>query len=388
MLKTKHLLHPFKATAAARQLLSLHMQAIKFARLGESLYSDDPRYDLQVVHEGFTSCIDQQDEDTDLLQRICTAYAKSIQISSPNEYKPISWWESFQHSSLKPVMRALEAGDLSTLRTRYRNFFRDSCSDGLVEKNLLLTKSPFYKSMMRTHESYFLSDALYRLDCWSAMTDGQFSLRDLEGPRTGNPFGITLNGTLVRTGSEYQHYCAHRTGRLLFGNNPVVVEIGGGYGGMAYYLLRDFPQLTYIDFDLPETIALASYYLLKAFPEKTFLLYGEEVLNEETLGCFDVILLPIAEFSAVPSGFANLIFSSHAISDLSSAALIEYMNKITDVTRDYFLYEGLYKSGPDIPGLVMDLYPSLHLVEEKRFQWYSQKSPTDLQHELLYQIKV
>ena len=362
------------------------MQAVKFARLGESRYCGDPRYNIQSVRDGFISSIDQQDEDNYLIQRICRAYARAVQQPAADEYKPSSWWESFRRGSLRPVMRALEATDLNALQAMYRDFFRDSCSDGLVGKNLLLAKPSLRPSLRNVHERYFLSDALHRLDYWSDLTAGRFSLRDLEGPRTGNPFGIMLDGTRIRTGSEYQHYCAHRIGNLLHGNDGVVVEIGGGYGGMAYYLMRDFPELTYFDFDLPETIALASYYLLNAFPQKRFLLYGEEVLTPEALGRYDVVLLPVSALSTVPSSFADLTFSSHTISDLSSAALIEYMKKVANITRGYFLYEGLYKSSSDIHALIMDI-PLFSLVEENRFQWYSHKSSIDLQQELLYKIK-
>jgi hypothetical protein len=332
------------------------------------------------------SRVDQHDGDEAVLQRLCKAYAKAAQQPVPAEYKPTSWWESVQRTSLSPVMRALAESDLPALQAMYRNFFRDSCSDGLVGKTIFLQNPLFQAYLKGVHERHFLSDALHRLDYWSEITEGKFSLQDLKGPRTGNPFGIKLEDILVRTGSEYQHYCAHRIGRLLSGND-MVVEIGGGYGGMAYYLLRDYPQLTYIGFDLPETIALASYYLLKAFPEKRFLLCGEESLTEENLGSYDVVLLPVSELPAMPSGFANLTFSSHAISDLSSIALIEYIRRVANITRGYFLYEGLYKSSHNIRGLVMDLCPSFHLVGEKLLRWYSQKSSDDLQDELLYQVR-
>lgn len=55
-------------------------------------------------------------------------------------------------------------------------------------------------------------------------------------------------------------------------------------------LLRDDPDITYVDYDLPEATALASYYLMKSLPDRNFRLYGEGEISL-TAGdaklCFD-----------------------------------------------------------------------------------------------------
>jgi hypothetical protein len=63
----------------------------------------------------------------------------------------------------------------------------------------------------------------------------------------------------------------------------IVVELGGGFGGLAYYLIRDNPQVTYLDFDLPEATALASYYLMRSLPSLSIQLYGEVDLGQGPL---------------------------------------------------------------------------------------------------------
>jgi hypothetical protein len=133
---------------------------MKFARAGDLRY----RYELQVVRGGFTSLLDDQKNDTEILERICTAYIKAVQ------------QDSISHPT------GLRSG-------------------------------------------------------------GRFALSDLGAPRTGDPFGVLLQGTLLRTGAEYQHYCAQKIRSLLPEDTATMVEIGGGFGGMAYYLLRDCAEV-------------------------------------------------------------------------------------------------------------------------------------------------
>src|SRR5215469_8212120 len=119
-----------------------------------------------------------------------------------------------------------------------------------------------------------------------------------------------------------------------------VVEIGGGFGGMAYFLLRDRQPLTYFDFDLPECIALASYFLLKAFPSLTFLLYGEEEMTPKEVASADVVLMPLFEISKMQPRSVDVTFSSHAISALPSEFIAHYLDTICRITQGHFLYVG------------------------------------------------
>ena len=74
----------------------------------------------------------------------------------------------------------------------------------------------------------------------------------------------------------------------------MVVEIGGGFGGLAYHLLRCRPDVTYIGLDLPEYLLIQSYYLSCTFPDKRILVYQADgpAIDAATLDGYDVLLLP------------------------------------------------------------------------------------------------
>jgi putative sugar O-methyltransferase len=375
MVKLKYLRHPLQTASSARAMFWARLSMWKFAAHGERRFRGDARYDLQNVTKGFISRIDETGDDTGLLERICTAYIKAVeqQQLAPDAYKATDWWQQVRQRSLGPVTRALLTRDIAALRKMYRNFFREPCSSGLLGAPYGMSKAYFGGEIKDVYRRFYLSHVLYRFDYWKAQTDGRFELRDLAGPGIGNPFGVLIDGTHISVGSEYAHYCAHRVYSLLDSDTTAVAEVGGGFGGMAYYLLRDRPGVTYLDFDIPESIALASYYLLKAFPRLTFLLYGEEDLTSESIARADVVLMPVFELATMPAESVDVTFSSHAMSDISSEALVEYLNNIDRMTRGCILYIGNSRASESMLDLVRQRHDSFELAETRSSGWHSHK---------------
>ena len=374
-MKPKYLLHPIQTAKRAKALFTTRLGMWKFARHGELRFKGDPRYDLQNVTDGFASRIDTTNDDTELLERICIAYNKAIkrQQSAPEVYRPTDWWQQVRQQSLGPVVQALLTQDIPALRAMYRNFFRNSCSTGLLGAPFGMAKAYFGGNIKDFHRRFYLSHVLYRYDYWKQQTEGRFPLRDLYGPGIGNPFGVQIDGTHIHVGAEYAHYCAHRIGSMIPNGPATVAEIGGGYGSMAYYLLRDRPDLTYIDFDVPESIALSSYYLLKAFPNLRFLLYGEEEMTSQVIARADVVLMPASEIAAMPAASIDVSFSSHAMSDLSVEAMEVYLNNIDRITRDNFFCIGKQQSSEVISDLIAREHRSFQLAETRSSGWHSHK---------------
>jgi hypothetical protein len=340
--RIKHLRHPLRTAAAARGLLALYLNIKSLGDRSHRHYRGDARYDLTNVSNGFTSRLDDSSGDDEILERICAAYIGAAQRErfAPEVYQASAWWRQVRLASLGPVMRALGSRDIVSLRNIYRNFFRDASSTGLIGVPYSLTKAYFDKRIKDIHRRFFLGDALYGIDYWKRLTGDRFPLHTLAGPEIGNPFGIMIGGTLVRAGAVYQHYSAYKIASYLFSAKATVAEFGGGFGGMAYYLLRDQPGIKYVDFDVPESLALASYYLLRSFPHLKFLLHGESAITAEALARADVVLMPLFEMESLPSECAAVVFSSHAMSDISQEAMSVYLKTISRISTGYFLYMG------------------------------------------------
>jgi putative sugar O-methyltransferase len=375
MMKLKYLRHPVRTANAAKGMLAARLNMWRFAAHGARRFKGDARYDLQNVTDGFASRIDDSQNDGELLERICAAYIKATeqQQFAPETYRATEWWEQVRQRSLGPVTRALRTRDIEALRKMYRIFFRDPCSAGLLGVPYGMSNAYFGGTIKDVHRSFYLSHALYRIDYWMTQTDNRFALRNLAGPEIGNPFGVLVEGTFLRVGAEYAHYCAHRIDSLPGSEKATVAEIGGGFGGMAYYLLRDRPGVTYLDFDVPESIALSSYYLLKAFPHLKVLLYGEEELTGEAIDQADVVLMPVFELATMPARSVDVTFSSHALSDISSGSMVEYLNNIARMTRESFLYVGNSHASKVISQLISQNCSSFKLTETRSSGWHSHK---------------
>jgi putative sugar O-methyltransferase len=375
VVKLNHLRRPIQTAHAFKDLFAARLSMWKFANHGARRFKGDARFDLENVTDGFLNRIDESSGDADLLERICSAYIRAVkqQERAPEAYQASEWWQQVRQRSLGRVIQALLTRDVDSLRRMYRNFYRDPCSAGLLGAPNGLSKAYFGGKIKDVDRRFYLSHVLYRFDYWSAQTDGRFALRDLAGPGVGNPFGVRINGTHISVGAEYAHYCAHRIDDLLDSETPTVAEVGGGFGGMAYYLLRDRPTVAYLDFDNPENIALSSYYLMKAFPSLKFLLYGEEALTKNAIARANVVLMPAFELESMPAESVDIAFSSLSMSDLSSETMIEYLKNIDQMTRRGFLNICKKQASDLISGLIDRGHASLRLAETCSSGWHSHK---------------
>jgi len=376
--KLDNLWHPLQTARTAKRWFATHVHMWKFGNHGQRRFHDDPRYNLRYVSRGFADHIDDAGDDIHLLSRICAAYneATAQQHSGHHAYTTVESWDRLRQGRLAPSIRALRENDAVTLQKMYRNFYRDPCSAGLLGAPGGMPKAYFGGHIKDIYRHFYLSHVLYRLDYWNEITAGRFSLKDLSGPGIGNPFGVTINGTHICVGVEYSHYCAQRVAGLIdrsAAKHPAVAEIGGGFGAIAYYLLRDHRPLTYFNFDLPERIALSSYYLMKAFPHLKFLLYGEEPLVQETISQADVVLMPTAALAAMPSASVDITFSSSGMADLSPDAIDESLRRIVAITRRSLLYIGNERSSERIAGHVGKEQGPFALAERRTSGWHSHK---------------
>jgi putative sugar O-methyltransferase len=379
-IRLKHFLRPARSLRVIRQRLAQRAELRQLIRIGRRRFAADPRYRMDSVAQGFASRSQNSEDDTTLLHRICEAYTKAMehQPAASETFQPSRWWRLVEGGNLGPVKRALASHDLDSLRLMYRNFFRDPCGAGLVGL-------PFIANRFSRYKELFLIDALHRIDLWQRRTAGRFSLADLATPDIGNPLGVVIGDTRVRTSSEDQHFYAQKIIELTKPTGtPVVAEIGGGFGGMAYFLLRDRPRLTYLDFDLPESIALASWYLLKALPDLKATLYGEAALNVETLNRSDIILMPGFMLPHMPDCGVDVSFNSHVLSDLSAASIHEYLAGIVRTTRGSILHLNGTESCRVVSAWLGSNARDFASVEQQAAEWNSARSLHPDETECLY----
>jgi hypothetical protein len=232
-------------------------------------------------------------------------------------------------------VRALDRGDVGTLGALLGNFFRNSGVAGLWVYR-------YYERLeaaRRSDKRAFVMATLRDLDIWSDLVGGD--LAQLDAPRIGNPWGYVVDGHLVMPVSPQLHRYAHLASNLLGDvERPVVAEIGGGFGGFAYHLLRG-RSCTYLNFDLPEILLIASYYLLKAFPERRALLYGERsgALTPAVVSDYDMLLLPHYALPTLSAESVDLIVNTASLSEMGRQTVAEYLSQVGRICQGYFFHD-------------------------------------------------
>ncbi len=306
-------------------------------------FKGDPNYNLDLVAKGVTDRKEEMRDDSAILKRICDAYnkAKDAEPHVSPVYRPSNEWLPLYEKPLKEVITALTNRDIDNLSRIYSNFWRDSCSAGLIGLPVDMEKHFFGAQIEQRYKMLYLNDALYRYKLWHSLLGKTHSIANLDSPLIGNPYGFFIEDKFIKAGADYQHYYATEIGRLIKAEtSKCVVEMGGGFGGMAYYLIRDNPDLKYIDLDLPENMALTAYYLLRTFPDKKILLFGEEELSAESIQKHDIIIMPSFEIGNLPTNSTSLVFNSYSLAEMSKETIDTFIAEFTRLIygKGYFLH--------------------------------------------------
>jgi len=143
----------------------------------------------------------------------------------------------------------------------------------------------------------------------------------LDFPDVGAAYGVVVGGRLITPESPDQIYGAARLRDVIGAyvrpadDVPQIVEIGGGYGGMAYWLLQ-LVEARYVIVDLPIVGVLQGYFLSQALGHERVSLYGEPPA--------DVTLFPDHALSSVPTPF-DVLANKDSLPEIPFEAALGYI---------------------------------------------------------------
>lgn len=154
-------------------------------------------------------------------------------------------------------------------------------------------------------------------------------------PRKFGEIGWLIDGTIVNddTYAYQERLClmaenaliAHLDERLGEHNPLVVIEIGGGFGGLAYHLMRAFDRrLRYVIVDLPESLAFSAIYLTTLFPDLDNRIASESgsISLEATPG---FTFVPNMDYGRLALGRdADLVVNTLSLSEMSDPQIEDY----------------------------------------------------------------
>lgn len=277
------------------------------------------------------------------IERIIGAYhyALTRKPHVDDVYEPGVLWTSMLELR-RDFITALEDGNADKLDSMLSNMFRNETTMFLLKYG---KPTPDSKDEWEKKMSDNIIDDLYS---WARAVDNT-NMDNLDSPIVGNPYGIwvgkgamnpgsafdaTISGDIVLTPASVPgNYYAQKIKHLLklCGGNAVG-EIGTGIGFLPYYLSRMTTGVRYVNFDLPEVLAVSQYFLMTALPDHTFMLGGEEVQD------WDMALLPnfdIQEWTMPVDVFVNI----HSMSEMERDTIGVYVDNIARLSNRYFYQE-------------------------------------------------
>ncbi len=274
-----------------------------------------------------------------MISRIIESYhkAKDTQVSAGNAYQPAPMWKDFI-SLRQPLIDALDGKDEVAVKDLLDNLFHNGSSAFIVDYNLwLAVRDNDEKGKQDT-----IDKVMVEVRTWREFTDKLYPLEELYTPQIGNPYGCYINDVPIIPAAARYNYYSHKIKAMVDGvESPVVAEIGGGLGVVAYFLTRD-SNIKYVGFDLPEILIMSQYYLMMAFPEKKFLLYGErpdEYITSDMIEKYDYILMPNFMLPKLGNNSVDVFINFHSLSEVLPETIKEYIEHIARVSKGYFYHE-------------------------------------------------
>lgn len=211
------------------------------------------------------------------------------------------------------------------LPTLFANMFRNDATYGIV--------TPSYVDV---NEVEVKNQILLDLDTCFEFTHLSKIDRLLFERNWGNPFGLLIDEKVLSPDSPRHYYFAEKMAALVAGTTKQrIVEIGGGYGGLALMFRRLLPTVPYVIVDLFETCLLQYYFLRKAGLKVAFVLDSAEMPDPDAIA-----IVPTDISDTFLSMFTDIgiVFNSRSLSEMSKDTIEHYFALIQLRLKPLYIY--------------------------------------------------
>jgi hypothetical protein len=261
-------------------------------------------------------------------------------------------------------------GEWMDVQTRLRQTYRQRLESGDIEEAI----APYFRMMFRTGAiqgivSYDLGrlsedgldsigeDFSTNLRTWvlslPGVTDRHVideQLAYLAAPSVCEPlvWPVSANdGTSVSVMFDTpRHDWYARRCMNLTDPGDTILEVGGGYGGLAWQLCRRGFDGRMVIVDIPETLYLAYYFLSQA--AHVDIAWYDEYMADEAA----VVLVPAQEYAAWHD--ADLVFASHSICEMGEEVAGQYVQWIGELRPRWIYHDTARVAHPACPEVLID----------------------------------
>jgi putative sugar O-methyltransferase len=115
-----------------------------------------------------------------------------------------------------------------------------------------------------------------------------------------------------------------------------ILDLGSGWGGLAYFLRRIFPSSHLTLVDLPETFIFSMPYLIFTDPDKTFYVPSDGIGNPAAAGTADYAFYSPAILERFADRTFDLIVNTGSMAEMTEAQVAYYIGQIKRIGKGAF----------------------------------------------------
>lgn len=229
--------------------------------------------------------------------------------------------------------------------------------------NAPLTVSPGrFARLRRFILGRFYALYLGMLAAYVARRDRRDILAELEEPALGAPTFVRRHGRAVS--EDLCNSVLEYTSILdaMPASPRLVVELGSGYGRLAWVFLRAHEELRYVLVDIPPGLAIAQRYLTELLPERKafcFRRFDSYAEVAEELASAQIVFLTPDQLELIPSLHADLLINVSSLHEMRPDQIDNYFRLIAAHCDGFFYSKQWQRSTNPFDGVVVgrDDYP-------------------------------
>ncbi|MEP3439264.1 MAG: putative sugar O-methyltransferase [Hoeflea sp.] len=274
-----------------------------------------------------------------LVERICESYiaAKRDQQGLSSEWMPEGEWSN--HPIHDAAFRnALQTRSIEEAALTLRDFWRNSLALIVKEYASFEALSDPDSPMRQRFAHNIVRNWLITRELTG--TD----VEELATAPVGNPWGYEINGTVISPKACRYHLMSRDLRGMVGGlNAPLVGEIGGGYGGLTVDFMTRVPHAAWINYDLPETLAIYSYFVAGALSADRVVMYGETATPTDRGNIAPGTVAAMPNFAIRDLGPRSLdaVVNMFSLSEVGAKPLAAYVERIQTVADGWFVHHNM-----------------------------------------------
>jgi putative sugar O-methyltransferase len=299
---------------------------------------------------------------------------------APAIVRPSVFWESLNERNVRQLR---EDGFESFKQTVNRNYFQFLPADPRNEQFQAVLRSWLKRPTPRPFGARFTdrsrlgapSDgirsralarykgSLYRLYVallWDYVhgRDRLGLLDRLEEPELGRPISFNYRGRRISEDLCNSVLEATSVAEALPAppDRDVVVELGSGYGRLAWVFLEAFPRIRYVLVDIPPALAIAEEYLSRLFPDRTVFRFRHFDAHEQVaaeLEQAEIAFLTPNQLDIVAPLEAGLFLNVSSLHEMRPEQIAHYLGRIGTHCRGHFYSKQWLRSVNPDDGVVI-----------------------------------